>query len=167
MTNAEIDTDTKRLARSSAAAMETVAGPKEVSMNSRFLTNAALTLAGAFTVVASMAWGTPTFMWLMFVAGIVAVGLSLAAAVPGRGLAQRSLDGAIAILGAWTIVASLVFAGATVTWLGFASGIGFVALALAGLALHELRTERVVHAFELRTPASERTNERAYTPVNG
>lgn len=138
-------------------------------MNSRFLTNAVLTVVGAFIVVASMAWGTPTFMWLMFAAGIVAVGGSLAAVVPGRGLAQRSLDGAIAILGAWTIVASLVFSGATVTWLGFASGIGFVALALAGLTAHELRTERVVHAFELRTTTNERTptNARTYAPVNG
>lgn len=132
-------------------------------MNSRFLTNAALTLAGAFTVVASMAWAPGTFMWLMFAAGIVAMTLSTAAAVRGRGLPQRVLDGMIAILGAWTIVASLVFSAGTVTWLGFASGIGFVGLALAGLTLHELHTERVVHSFDVRTSAE----EHRYASING
>jgi hypothetical protein len=132
-------------------------------MNSRFLTNAGLSLLGAFTVVASMAWAPSTFMWLMFAAGIVAVALSPAAAIRRRGASQRALDGVIAILGAWTIVASLVFSAGTVTWLGFASGVGFVALALAGLTLHELRTERVVHSVEVRGSADERT----YAPVNG
>jgi hypothetical protein len=132
-------------------------------MNSRFLTNAGLTLAGAFTVVASMAWAPPTFMWLMFAAGIAAIGLSLGAAVPGRGLPQRWLDGATAVLGAWTIVASIVFSASVVTWLGFASGIGFVGLALIGLTLHELHSERVVHAFEVRTTAE----EPSYAPARG
>jgi len=132
-------------------------------MNSRFLTNAGLMVAGAFTVVASMAWAPATFMWLMFAAGITAIGLSLAAPVRGRGPAQRALDGVTAVLGAWTIVASLVFSASVVTWLGFASGIGFVGLALVGLTLHELHTERVVHAFEVRTTAEEPT----YEPARG
>jgi hypothetical protein len=131
-------------------------------MNSRFLTNAGLSIVGAFTVVASMAWAPATFMWLMFVAGIVAVILALSAAIAGRGSAQRALDGAIGTLGAWTIVASLVFSAGTVTWLGFASGIAFFGLALIGLTLHELRSERVVHAFEVRTTPAE---ERDYTPA--
>jgi hypothetical protein len=131
-------------------------------MNSRFLTNAGLALAGAFTVVASMAWAPSTFMWLMFAAGIVAVALSSAAAIRGRGTSQRALDGVIAVLGAWTIVASLVFSAGVVTWLGFASGIGFVGLALAGLTLHELHTERVVHAFDVRT-----TSDEPYASING
>jgi len=132
-------------------------------MNSRFLTNAGLALAGAFTVVASMVWAPATFMWLMFAAGIVAVALSGASLIPGRGRAQRGLDGVIGVLGAWTIVASLVFSAGVVTWLGFASGIALVGLAFAGLTLHELHTERVVHAFELRTPAEEPT----YAGING
>ena len=132
-------------------------------MNSRFLTNAALSIAGGFTVVASMAWAPATFSWLMFAAGIVAVALAGAIVVRGRGLAQRSLDGILAILGAWTIVASLVFAGSVITWLGFASGAAFVGLALVGLVLHELSTERVVHSLEVRGSAS----ESRYAPVNG
>lgn len=124
-------------------------------MNSRYLSNIALAVAGAFLVVASQAWAAPVFMWIMFGIGIVSLVLSASGALPRRGIGQRGLDGAIAVLGAWTIIASLVFAGLTVTWLGFASGCAFVGLALAGLTLHELRTERVVHSFELRSPERE------------
>jgi hypothetical protein len=131
-------------------------------MNSRFLTNTALTVLGGFTVVASQVWLPTTFMWLMFGAGVVAVALAGGIAIKGRGNAQRALDGTIGILGAWTIVASLVFSGSVITWLGFASAAAFVGLALIGLALHELSTERVVHSIEVRHAA-----ERDYAPVNG
>jgi hypothetical protein len=135
----------------------------EVFMNSRFLTNTALAVLGGFTVVASIVWAPATFMWLMLGAGIVAIALASGTAFKDRGNAQRSLDGAIGILGAWTIVASLVFAGSVVTWLGFASGAVFVGLALIGLTLHELYTERVVHSFEVRrTPVEEHD----FAPVN-
>jgi len=125
-------------------------------MNSRYLTNAALALIGGFTVVASQVWIPATFMWLMFSAAVLAVALSSAAALNGRGNAQRGLDGLVAILGGWTIVASLVFSGSVITWLGFASGAAFVALALIGLTLHELSTERVVHSIEVRATNGDR-----------
>jgi len=125
-------------------------------MNSRYLTNIGLALLGGFLVVASQVWSASVFMWLMFGVAAVAVLLVGAAAIPGRGVAQRGLDGIIGALGAWTVVASLIFAGTTVTWLGFASGAAFVVLALIGLTLHELSSERVVHSFEVRTPAAER-----------
>jgi hypothetical protein len=132
-----------------------VPDPQEVFMNSRYLTNAALTVAGAFLVVASQSFAIPVFQWLMLGIGVAAVLLGGAVVLTSRGPAQNSLDGIIAILGAWTIVASLVFAGSAVTWLGFASGAAFVALALIGLTLHELSTERVVHSIEVRTAASQ------------
>jgi len=125
-------------------------------MNSRYLTNAALALIGGFTVVASQVWIPATFMWLMFSAAVLAVALSSAAALNGRGNVQRGLDGLVAILGGWTIVASLVFSGSVITWLGFASGAAFVALALIGLTLHELSTERVVHSIEVRATNGDR-----------
>ena len=125
-------------------------------MNSRFVTNTTLAIAGGFLVATSFAFGVSTFMWLMLGIGILGVGLGGTAALPDRGTGQRALDATIGLLGAWTIVASLVFAGSVVTWLGFASGAAFVVLAIAGLALHELKTERVVHSFELSTPAAER-----------
>jgi hypothetical protein len=127
----------------------------EVSMNSRYLTNIGLAITGGFAIVASQVFGVPVFMWLMFGAGVIALALSAAAALPTRGRTQRALDASVAVIGAWTIVASLIFAGTVVTWLGFASGAAFVALALVGLTLHELSTERVVHSFEVRDAASE------------
>jgi hypothetical protein len=132
-----------------------VSDPQEVLMNSRYLTNVALTIAGAFLVVASQAFAVSTFEWLMFGIGVLAVLLAATIVLDSRGPAQNSLDGIIGILGAWTILASLVFAGSTVTWLGFASGAGFVALAVIGLTLHELSTERVVHSIEVRAASPE------------
>lgn len=130
-------------------------------MNSRFLTNSALAIAGGFLVVASQAFTASVFGWLMFGIGVLGVLLAGAIAIPGRGTAQRTLDGTVGILSAWTVVASLVFAGSTVTWLGFASGAAFVALAFLGLALHELRTERVVHSIEVRGEARSAERELA------
>ena len=46
-------------------------------------------------------------------------------------------------------MAHLVFSGATTRWLGFADGCGLLGLAIAGLVLHELSTERVVHSLEV------------------
>jgi hypothetical protein len=125
-------------------------------MNSRYLTNAALAVIGGFTIVASHVWVPATFMWLMFAAAAVALLLSAAAVLRSRGNAQRGLDVIVGILGAWTIVASLVFSGSVVTWLGFASGVAFVAIGFIGLTLHELYTERVVHSIEVRTTDAER-----------
>jgi drug/metabolite transporter (DMT)-like permease len=124
-------------------------------MNSRYLTNAALILAGAFLVVASQAFGALSFEWIMLGIGALAVLTTGAVLSRSRGRTQRSLDGTIGVLGAWTIVASLVFAGSTVIWLGFASGVALFALGLLGLTLHELSTERVVHSIEVQTAMSE------------
>jgi hypothetical protein len=124
-------------------------------MNSRYLTNIGLALMGGFLVVVSQAWSVSVFMWVMLGIGAVAVALSASVALPRRGGAQRILDGITGLLGAWTIVASLVFAGSVVTWLGLASGVAFVVLAVIGLTIHELYTERVVHSFEVRRPVAE------------
>ncbi len=124
-------------------------------MNSRFLTNVGLAIIGAFLVVAAMAWTPSVFMWLMLGGGIVALASAATIGIASRGRAQRALDGILGVLGAWTIVASMVFSGVVVTWLGFASGVAFVALAVIGLTLHELFTERVVHSFEVRQPVAE------------
>jgi hypothetical protein len=50
----------------------------------------------------------------------------------------------------------MFFAGATITWLGFAAGAALFALAIVGLTLHELTTERVVHSIEVSTATTER-----------
>ena len=71
----------------------------------------------------------------------------MAAAV--KSITQRVIGGVGVVLGAWTIVASLVFVPASVVPLGFASAIAFVGLGLVGLTAHELSTERVVHSLKL------------------
>jgi len=125
-------------------------------MRSRYFTNVVLVVLGGFTAIASMAFGVPVFTWLMFGAGIATLTIAApAVTVVARGGPQRGLDGIIGLIGAWTIVASMVFGGLAITWLGFASGVALVALALGGLTLHELSTERVVHSFEVRTPERE------------
>jgi hypothetical protein len=129
-------------------------------MRTRFFYNLMLALAAGFLVVATQAFAAGTVTWLTF--GI-AVGITAAALVtiPMRsGLVQRILSGLTVGLGVWTIVLSLVFVPTTVVWLGFASAIGFVVLACAGLMVHELTTERVVHALEV-------SGERASTRTNG
>lgn len=118
-------------------------------MTTRYLTNVALALIGGALLVTSQAFAWDTFAWIMLGGGAAATAIALPAiAIRSRGWAQRGLDAVGAAVGAWTIVASMVFVGAAVTWLGFASGGAFVALALIGLTMHELKTERVVHSLE-------------------
>ena len=84
-----------------------------------------------------------------------------AAALPRRGWAQRGLDAAVAVLAIWTIVESLVFNGTALSWITFGVAAGMVALAIAGLTVHELTTERVVHSLE-SAEQRERRHEEAY-----
>jgi hypothetical protein len=128
-------------------------------MNSRYLSNMALALLGGFLIVTSQAFAVGTFCWLMLGVGIATLVITAPAiAIGSRGAAQRGLDYVFTLLGAWTIIASQVFAGGAVTWLGFASGAALVALGIAGLSAHELSTERVVHSFELHASAPDGAN---------
>ena len=123
-------------------------------MSTRYLTNMGLALLGGFLIVTSQAFAVPTFSWIMLGVGIATLVITAPAiAIRSRGPGQRVLDYVFGLIGAWTIIASQVFAGATVTWLGFASGLALVALAVAGLTAHERSTERVVHSFEMHAPA--------------
>lgn len=124
-------------------------------MNSRYVSNVSLALAGGFLVVVSQAFSAPVFEWLMLGIGVIAVITSGAIALSARGRTQRALDALAGVVAVWTIIASLVFAGSVMTTLGFASGLAFVALAIAGLTLHELHTERVVHSIEVHTAAAQ------------
>ncbi len=118
-------------------------------MSTRYLYNLALTLAAAFLVVATQAFTPATVASLTFAMAIGFAVVSLAMLLSRTGIVQRALSGVAAAIGGWTIVASLVFPVATVVWLGFASAIALVALGVAGLTVHELTTERVVHSIEV------------------
>jgi hypothetical protein len=119
-------------------------------MGLRFVTNMLLMLAGGLIVVFSLAVSSVVTGWIAFALAIaIVVGLVAAQADRARPVGQRALDGVVGVLGVWTIIASVVFSGATLTWLSFAEGLGFVGLALVGLIVHELSTERVVHSLAI------------------
>ena len=128
-------------------------------MSPRFAMNLALVLAGAGVVAASQAFSSSVTGWLMFSVGLaVLVSLGLAQLDRARGRVQQMLDAGIGALAVWSVVASVVYTGTTLKWLSFGEALGFVGLALIGLVAHELRTERVVHAFEA-IPAGARDRE--------
>jgi hypothetical protein len=130
-------------------------------MSPRFISNIALAVAGAFVVVASQTFTPSVTGWLTF--GVSLGALALLAVVQldrARGYIQRVLDAATGALALWSAVASVVFTGTTLTWWSLAEGIGFVALGVVGLVTHELRTERIVHAFEA-IPAEARDGRRS------
>jgi hypothetical protein len=130
-------------------------------MSPRFISNVALALAGGVVVAASQAFTPSVTGWLMF--GVSLGALALLALVQldrARGLVQRLLDAATGTLAVWSAVASVVFTGTMLTWLSFGEAVGFIALAVVGLVAHELKTERVVHAFEA-IPAEARDGRRA------
>jgi CDP-diglyceride synthetase len=125
-------------------------------VSQRFISNVALAIAGAVVVVASQAFSSSVTGWAMF--GVSLGALALLAVVERGAMndrAQRSLDAVIGLLAVWSAVASVVYSGRLLTWLSLSEGLAFVALAVIGLAVHEIRTERVVHALEA-VPATRR-----------
>jgi len=101
-------------------------------------------------LVVTQAFAPPVVAWIAF--GVTGVGVLLlivaTALAPGRGNAQRTLDAVAGVLAAWTIVETLVFSGMLMVWLTFGAAAAIVAVAAAGLIVHELSTERVVHSLE-------------------
>jgi hypothetical protein len=116
-------------------------------MSTSFLTNASIAVATGFLVVASQAFASPTTAWIAFGIAIgVLVVSCLAQTDASRGRLQRTLDGVIAVVSAWTIVASVVFHGATVRWLSTGEALALVALGIAGLTYNEVREQKAVRA---------------------
>jgi hypothetical protein len=132
-------------------------------LRGRWSVTLAVTIAAAFLVVASFAFGAATASGLGFAVGlgIVALGAGLFAisrraqqyiAVPARDVrvaAWEAISLGIVAIASWNVVQSRVFDAGTGRWLTFADSLGIVVVALAGLVLHELSTERVVHSLEV------------------
>jgi hypothetical protein len=128
-------------------------------MRINFLSRLALLVGAAFLVVATQAWSGGTVEWLFVAGGIVMLALA-AADFTARHVAQRSLDGALGLLGAWSIIQALIFSGSALEWISFATAVAAGVVAIAGLVLHEQSTERVVHELAVTS-----TGERAAQPV--
>ena len=123
-------------------------------MRTHFISRLALLLTAGFLVVASQVWTGDTLQWLFVAGGAVMIaGAAIDAAVRDH-VAQRALDGLIALLGAWTVVEAFIFEGNDLKWWSFASAVALAALSVIGLVAHESNTERVVH--ELSVTGGER-----------
>ena len=103
-------------------------------------------LAGAFLVTASYGFDPDVTVHLGFGVSIAVVLVGLAMAYLGYAGGQRQeeklglglLGLLTAALAAWTIIATAgTFDDETARWLVFASGLGHVALAVAGILTHE------------------------------
>ena len=118
-------------------------------MSPRFINNIALAVAGAVIVVSSQAFSSSVTGWLTFGVSLGTLVL-LAVGMPVR--ARSRAHGMLAIgtgaLALWSAVASVVYNGTTLNRLSLGEAIGFVALAVLGLAAHELETERIVHEVQ-------------------
>jgi hypothetical protein len=128
-------------------------------MSIRYLSNLVLALVAGFLVVAKQAFSLGAVKWLTFAIAIGATVLSLGTAGFRVGLVQRAISAVAAVIGIWTIVESLVFSLHTVMWLGFASALALVGLAVVGLTVHEFSTERVVHSLEIEQEAPTRRRD--------
>jgi hypothetical protein len=126
-----------------------------MKLSSRFLLDGLFVVAGSFLTVTSMAWAAGPAGWTAFG---VAAGVTVLAAA-SAGLAKKSSrrigHGLITLAALWSAIAAVSFSGAVLTWLVFADAIAVGVLALADLAAHEATTERIVHALEVRDPASD------------
>jgi hypothetical protein len=143
------------------------------ALRTRWSLTLALALGGAFLVVDSFAWspGAASDIGFAVSLAMLPVGLALLAtarrtpqyvSLPARDLRVAAWQAiamlAITIAG-WNVVQSRIWDGGTARWLTFANGLAIAGVALAGLILHELSTERVVHSLEIvereeQTPAT-------------
>lgn len=116
-----------------------------VSVFPRFVGWMAIGVAAAFTVVATQAFGASAAKWLAAAIGLGTMFVSLGVSLGYRRHLATLVTGlATAVVGAWTVVASLVFAGTTGQYLILASALATCALAAVGITAHELSAEGYV-----------------------
>lgn len=116
-----------------------------MKLSYRFVLDNLFILAGAFLVVASMAWSTNTAGWTAFGVSTGIAVLAAASAVLTKRNAIKFGHGLVALAGLWSLVAALSFNGTALMWLVFADAIMTGVFALADLTAHEATTEKVVH----------------------
>ncbi|HVX32895.1 MAG TPA: hypothetical protein VHA80_07115 [Solirubrobacterales bacterium] len=117
-------------------------------MRMHFITRTALLVLGGFLAVVSQIWTGDVLQWVFVGGGAVMMLMALADATRERPT-QRALDGLILLLGAWTVVEAFIFDGNDLKWWSFASGAAIAGLAVVGLIVHEMSTERVVHELSV------------------
>jgi hypothetical protein len=134
-------------------------------MRSRFFMTLALAAGAGFLVVETQGFSPGPAAWIGFGVGsaltVMCAALLIESGRRHYGPAWLAIPALGLVIAGWDVVSSLVFADPTAKWLVFANGCGLVAMALAGLIVHELSTERVVHSLEIGEGAlGERTERR-------
>ncbi len=133
------------------------------ALRMRWSLTMALAIGGAFLVVDSFAWspGLASDIGFAVTVGMLPVGLALLMgarrspqylSLPARDLrvaAWQAISVTAITIAGWNVVQSRIWDGGTARWLTFVDGLAVFAVALAGLILHELSTERVVHSLEV------------------
>lgn len=126
-----------------------------------------MALAAGFLVVASQTFALVDIANLALAVGIGMLVVALGMAIRyRRKLPLMMTATAIALVSAWMVVASQVFSLDVVQNLTFAEALGILGLAITGLTVHELTTERVVHSLAPhRATASRNQPASAEQPV--
>jgi hypothetical protein len=132
----------------------------------RFVFNLSALGVAVMLVLAAVAFGARAAKWVglgIGIAGCVTSSLFLALLVHERRFSGRVefrfrgrrvdvfsfLGGVMASIAVWQIVAAAVFQPRVSRWLTLADGLVIGALACAGLVLHEVSRERIVHVLEV------------------
>ena len=109
----------------------------------RFLAWLAIAAAAAFLVVVSVSFSPTTIGTLAFAISIGTLIVSARVAYIDRtSVASVYTTALIALISAWTIVASLVFSRPTVQNLALGASLAIGGLAIVGLTGHEVSVER-------------------------
>jgi uncharacterized membrane protein (UPF0136 family) len=112
-------------------------------MSTNYLTGALFAVLGGVVVVVSQAFTPSVLGWVAFGLAIAVAAVAVLAQLDrSRGLVQRALDTTTVIVAGLLIILSRTASGDAVTWLSFALGLGIVALAYAGLTVHEVAERR-------------------------
>jgi uncharacterized membrane protein len=125
-------------------------------MRIRFISWLAVGVAGAFLVVASSSFTVSTIAALALGIGIGTLVVSLGVTYRYRDNIPTAVTALVtAALSVWTVVASQAFSLPTVQNLTLAESLAISGLALVGLTVHELSSERVVHSMEVSSDQRE------------
>jgi hypothetical protein len=115
----------------------------------RFLSWLALAVAAAFLVVVSASFSLGAIEWLAFAVSIGTLVVSAGIAVYDRRYVPSLVAAVVvAVISAWTIVASLIFSQSTVQNLALGASLAISGLAVVGLTAHELSHERAAQSVK-------------------
>lgn len=99
-------------------------------------------IAAIVLIVASLIFGPTLTGWIAFGISIAITARGLVGLRMAEGTGERLGQAGIALIGVWSIVASLVFAGAVLSWTVFGDAVAIAALSLVQLISNELATQR-------------------------